>query len=309
MFTVGFIFGIYWNFSAPQNIFAAGCLLGVLCIICLWKQRTIRLPIVAFTAVFIIAVIIGALQGGMLTPKKLRTQTIIPGAADVYLPGKYTGIKPELPYAVGFDYTWQYGTPYDPAEKQMYVDILRGGAGLHSGQIIYQIIWRLESNFWAALRVMFFPLLGLVAWYFLRKKSLGPLQEKSGAIELFWQYSHWVFLACFLLTFTVMVSGRKWEMSRFMMDAYALGLIVFILAFFTFLLKIPSKTKQRWLMLVVAFVMTVGPLVNGLAIIHKNLSGPQRQKFSVFFSNPGIVGKEWWDAALKKSEDNAPITP
>jgi hypothetical protein len=42
----------------------------------------------------------------------------------------------------------------------------------------------------------------------------------------------WAFYSVgFFLAFSIIISGRKWEMSRFMILPYALGLIFFILPF------------------------------------------------------------------------------
>ncbi len=298
---ISFILGVYWNYAAPQSLFAAFIPAGIFALKDFWKRKTFKTQTIIFSLSLAAGAIFGSLQGGMLLPSFMREKIDLPGLAEVYRPGEYTGIKPELPYAVGWAYDWKYGTPYDAAQKAQYIQLLRGGKGL-SGGLVYQILWQLESNFWAALRVMFFPLSGLLAFYFLLKKNLPSMRDKFAEFRNWWIEAIWIFLGCFILTFGIIISGRKWEMSRFMMVPYALGLILFILAVMYYAESRQARKKAYLIILGISFIMTIGPISNGFAMARRFLPnvGVFKQKLSALTQNGSIMGQEVWQEWLQK---------
>lgn len=300
-FFVPVILAAYWNISGGQNIVLAGLLLFILSIYYIIKQRNIKHGIFVLTFVLGIFSVLGTTLGGMLTPKSFRDKVSIPGLASINRQGEYTGIKPELPFAYGFSRDWQYGNPYDPAEKQMYVQILRGGSNFISGEIIHKIVWRLESNLWLGLRIIFFPLLGLVWFCFIKNKPDINLQENLDVKKL-WQYAVIIFVIGFIFSFSVIIGGRKWEMSRFMILPYALGLIFFIYSLNYFVEKIKNKLNARRVIFVISFIMTVGPIINSGAIIHRNFKNLDyaKKKLEFFASYPGTLGTDLWKSWIEK---------
>ena len=293
-FFIPAVFGVYWSFSGGQNIILAAALLIVLCAWHLYRHKNFKNSIFVFAATFGVFSLLGSSQGGMLTPKLFRDRISLPGLAGVNREGEYSGIKPELPFAVGLSRNWEYGNPYDPAEKEVYVQVIKGKTAI-SASMLHRMIWRLESNAWVAVRVAFFPLLGLVMFGLFKKFFTQDLQR-------LWNFAIWIFATGFAFAFGIIISGRKWEMSRFMILPYALGLMFFILWISFIRQKINSSLRARILEIFVALVMTVGPIVNAAVIIYDNFKNPSldEKKISFFFQNPGIYGREVWQEWIEK---------
>ncbi|MBF0135250.1 MAG: hypothetical protein HQL65_03360 [Magnetococcales bacterium] len=287
------LFGFTSNLLAAQNIVLMLGLFSVFSVYKIFVKSKIKSLHAMAAIFFLIGSVCGAWMGGMLTPKKLQDSYNIPSMRglsnlkgpvlklSVYLPFNYPypknyfGWLPGLlpPYAEPFpdefilqaDKNSSLAIQYIMKEKNV--------------QAFQEILWsRMEMMIWTAIttafRVAFFPILGFVflgsLLYSLGKKQIQshPLLPQLTQMHLFWTMGLLVFVFAFTLNFLFEYHGLKWELTRFLAPGYAMGMIFFIL-WFHFMVEKFQYNRLYWTIL--AFIMSVGPLLRMIDIVHANV--------------------------------------
>lgn len=207
-------FMIYWAMSAPQNIIMIG---GIgICFICYLAakrkydcvQNAFRIACAIFAGS-----VLGILEGGMLTPGGMVEQIDLPGVMQFTHAGDASlriGILPAMPYHIASLNSWSWQLPYIENIIQYAKDAYHSG---EFGLLIYHI----SLLFWDSIRIVFWALLGIVLQayraYSRKKFDYGAA---SGVI---------MFVLGYAVSFCFKINNYKWELSRFMMPAYFVGMI------------------------------------------------------------------------------------
>ena len=133
------------------------------------------------------------------------------------------------------------------------------------------IIFDLETRTWDSIRVIFFPLVGFLAYWLLLK--WGKIKDPyslllNGAV---------VFAVGFCFAYFIYgnkweVYGIKWELSRFLIPGYVMGLIALVLSLkYLIATKVPPKMRAlSWFAII--FIMTFGPIFDTMLTIVQNLT-------------------------------------
>lgn len=244
------IFTLRWGMSAPQNIvlmlvLLSAAFLGRVLFKVGWRLRHI----------LVFGLVLGTLtaalrqQGGMMTPLKLQESVKIPGIFNVEQNQPSESKVAIVPYLrqVFFsscdDFKNAESPPVESVRKlhllldQKWKDI----------DVWPSILGMCEDYAFSALRALFWPLAGTVAAFLIgfnarrrlgsarASQELGSEESAVSGETLFLRYLFPLsvtnlFLfgagagACFLFEF----NGFKWELSRFMIPGYGLGMILLV---------------------------------------------------------------------------------
>jgi hypothetical protein len=81
---------------------------------------------------------------------------------------------------------------------------------------------------------------------------------------------------------------------------YALGLMFFAISLYLWAERINSRHKKALVLMIIAFIMTFGPLANSIKMIQENFpkTAVIKQKFGQLVKDPGVVGKGYMNQPL-----------
>ncbi|MDH5573533.1 MAG: hypothetical protein OEY89_17345, partial [Gammaproteobacteria bacterium] len=289
---VSIILGAGWNWYAPQNIVICGALLAYMYLASLRNKHFDSKPIFIFSFIMLLSIIVGAAGGGMLTPQKLfKGDAEIPGMHSVGKPSmNIDGLKMQY-YIRGDDPNtfWKSGTNNQVSLQPFYEKIINKDLGniFHS---ISNAVYNIEERLWNAFRVIFFPILGLIFFCYLawNKININKINSKF-PIEL----TH-IFIFIYITGFSIVffVGHPKWELSRFLIPAYAIGMLLFVYNFkyVTERLKI-RKQNKLWLFLTLFLIF--GTTITTFGVIFSNvIYSPKAafERFEVILNASGMIG-------------------
>ena len=233
-----------------------------------------------WTMAFLVSALIAIPQGGMLTPKFMQDKLDYSGVVSVDYNSDSRraaiGISPGVPFKFGITHG------QTPIIDQLikYKDNWR--------ENLTPVIWFGELSFYTSLRVCFFPIIGLLALWFMSKKEEGNLEfapnisapsYKSLAI-----LGGYTFIIGFLIASTITLHGHKWELSRFMTPGMAIGMLGFSLFLLAYLKQ--NKNFLICFVLILIFV-TSSPIIhfinelfiNGLSMMARSTTANDIQIF------------------------------
>lgn len=207
--------------------------------------------------------IISIPMGGMLTPEFLQTNLEYYGLMSPL--GNSSGLEvyPGYPYHFGNPNEWALGQLSLLKELQMYIQ--QGLSGYSYS------IWVLEQIIFNSVRVLFFPLLGIIAFYFLPKKLENSAKQEDTELPTFknfFVFGLLLFFIGFIICFPFAMNGYKWQFARFMVPGIAVGMFGFSL----FVLYLVDKYKKtgRYIFICLVFTVLVGPLSSFLFTVLNN---------------------------------------
>lgn len=271
---------ISWNISAAHNIvlgfFALAAVSGVM----FFNKRLFKKHIVIcfFMVVF---VIIGITQGGMLTPKSLRDNVQINGIMTIDGHGrqsdKFICIRPIFPFHHLFNGQWTFGIWDKKREIYSALEMYKKtgqSMQFHPDVLRHELRYETEADFFNSIRMAFFPLVGLILTWFISvfKDSRLDKNGKMADVKKLWFVSFIVFLIDYLIVFFIEFNGYKWELSRFLIPGYVLGMVCFIVSI-SFLIDNIKGFKVSVIAFIIIFIMTFGQICHGLRNIKLNVFG------------------------------------
>lgn len=271
-------------FSAPQNIILFTTLIGFLFVLKIYKKICIK-HFKIITILIFFSSVIAIPQGGMLTPKKLHENLNIPGMMSISSMDKNSiNIAPGV---------FHYSQYIDTFHKDRYDSNIIEMAKSFKNKDYRVVLLYLEDIFVMSLRMLFFPISGFILLFLYSNKLIQD--EENLYLVNFIKISGVVFFAVgFLISFSIAISGHKWELVRFLIPGIVLGLFSFILiAFLSFKKKINHfKLKVCGLFI----LMSLAPVTDFILTIN--------QRF-IENSNPKIL-KEKLEAFhnIKKEGNN-----
>lgn len=212
-------------FSAPQNIILFTTLIGFLFVLKIYKKICIK-HFKIITILIFFSSVIAIPQGGMLTPKKLQENLNIPGMMSISSMNKNSiSIFPGVLH---------YSQYIDTFHRDRYDSNIIEMAKSFKNKDYRLVLLYLEDIFVMSLRMLFFPISGFILLFLYSNKLIQD--EENLYLVNFIKISGVVFFAVgFLISFSIAISGHKWELVRFLIPGIVLGLFSFILiAFLSF---------------------------------------------------------------------------
>lgn len=258
-----FIFGISWNISAPQNIVVSLSLLAILigCIDIFNKKYIIKNNRILILGFFIIVLfsLFGSTQGGMLSSKILRDDIKLPGLMEANTSNLF--VRPELQHFYGLGGVWKSGS----------YDILKVNFQNKTFPLeINNLIFKSESNLWSSIRVTFFPIIGIIILrYLIKNNKYNYKDNEHNEIKTILLFSIITFIIGFLIAFLINI--YKWELARFLIPGYFFGMMSLVLVINFFQTKLKSNTNKYAFMLILIFIITIGPVIDSLFMIITNV--------------------------------------
>ena len=248
--------------ASPQNIILLSLLTLFITFYSFIHSKDYKMTIFWGLAILLTS-IISIPMGGMLTPEFLQTNLEYYGLMSPL--GNSSGLElyPGYPYHFGNPNEWALGQLSLLKELQMYIQ--QGLSGYSSS------IWVLEQIIFNSFRVLFFPLLGIIAFYFLPKKLANSAKQEDTELPTFknfFVYGLLLFSIGFIICFPFAMNGFKWQFARFMVPAIAVGMFGFSL----FVLYLVDKYKKigRYIFICLVFTVLVGPLSSFLFTVLNN---------------------------------------
>ncbi|MGE3807513.1 MAG: hypothetical protein AB7K24_22855 [Gemmataceae bacterium] len=224
------LFGVYWSWSAPQNIvISLATVLGVMLIRGTPAQADrSRRRLVLAAIVLVGATAVGASQAGVFLPRSLREEINSP---KYEVPVSSIRFRPYLQYLHNYWTSYEWNLHFDSKSSSMTPRVYEKNYEINRSKgkavVISSTLRVLESHLWSALRVYGFLFLGLglLAWrvYWAPSELRGPLDSWLwGAAS--------AALTGFLIMFCFDIGGVKWHLTRFMLPGVVLCLTGLVLA-------------------------------------------------------------------------------
>jgi hypothetical protein len=171
---------------------------------------------------------------------------------------------------------WGYGMFYDKREIYQALEVYKGSENMRPKYFYKdnynELYYRLEADFFNSLKIVFFPLLGLVLPWFIPEFRKASLHDELAILKKLWFVSFVIFILGYMIVFCFHLNRSKWEFSRFMILGYATASICFI-ASLNILLKHISQRKSWLIISIVMFVMAFGQVSFVISQIKKNVFG------------------------------------
>lgn len=263
-YLVTICFVLYWAMSAPHNICVLLGVGGFLMVYLLYKKEYVSaLRGAVLGGVILVSCLLGILEGGMLTPSGLVDEVSIEGVMTVAGPDEeQTGggiiIVPVMNYqfsnAPGVLGGLGVGLPYMEKMMDCAVD------ALHQGEW-YLLFYALAGLWWDSVRIMFWPLLGVLGI------GLLAYHRRNDRETGFWAMAGFGTLAVgYVVDFFISLNSYKWALSRFAMPFYFLGML-----FMAVILGQALTGKRRLYRLLSAgsvFLILVGQVLDKTLILY-----------------------------------------
>ncbi|GEM_PF-3430761 len=277
IFLIALLIAVLNFLCAPQNILY---ICGLAALLILMDERLgLKKYRRAFFWFFVVVIasIIAIPLGGMLTPKKLSSVIDYSGLLAANLgtldDKHFFGFHVSM-LGVRFMFVELFGL-YEPYFERL-VDFPKMHAHF-SLLMFFKFIWALEQRFIVSLRVMFFPIIGILTLLYWR-----PLESLERSNHLKFQelipqrilgvYGVVFFLTGFIICFVFDLNGRSWELSRFLIPGIVIGMIGMSIA----TAKLIKKTGIEKVILIFAInlFMLFGPILCLTSTSYLNLFRP-----------------------------------
>jgi hypothetical protein len=279
------VLGFAWNITSAQNIFfAAFVMLYVLAMAFFAKKGTASIALALFVLLAFAAA--GATRGGMLFPKQLDSYrsdivgSFTPNAAPIlqYKPGvSYFFMGPYSNWVESHVLTEYFSQNLTDDGMEKEISSRRSELTINYGplktvllsilKLQYYVFYH-ETLLFDFLRTFFFPIAGMIlAWLLTRNGSKEAEMQLMNPLAAFMLI---VLLLGFFMAFSVSIGNFKAEFMRFLIVPYWLGLALLVASFWHLTRRLEPRTLiLAWLLL--AFVMTAGPIFDLCLNIGKNL--------------------------------------
>jgi hypothetical protein len=197
-------------------------------------------------------------MGGTFTPKSVQDSVNIPGVVAPELMQSWKVFPEVTPWAM---YIYPIGATSTFGEVGSKIPELTGS--INTGKLgplasqIYLKLFVLQQTLWDALRIFFFPVLGLITYFFINYLKL-----ENDTLRKFFLFTLTIFMLGFCANFFLSNSGvQKWDQTRFMTAGNFFAMVLFSVALTQISLRLNSKKKLLILSLVFIFCI-LGPLSN-----------------------------------------------
>ncbi len=270
------VLGFAWNVCAPQNVVMGLLLCGALAAFALVRHDLFaRARSAGAGAALLLAVLAGLSQGGMFMPATWAEETGLPGIMSVADGQPGVKIRPGLEFVVSHYGKMRMSSSLDAPD---YARLRSEARDKGKAEVYRSLTFRVESRAWTALRMMFFPIAGIVG---LRLVLLARARPAGGLPPADLNYLNGSAALCLAAglgaAFVFEYHGFKWELTRFLIPGVLLGLISLILFAHAVERTVSSKGPRVLLWAVLVILGTTGPVVEFLVTAHKHFVGPESE--------------------------------
>lgn len=256
---------LYWAMSAPHNI----CVLfGIGFFFILWlllkKDYSNAGRAAKLGGVILAGCVLGLLQGGMLTPSGLVDEVSIEGVmtvagVDEEQPSEGVAIVPVMNYQLSKEPGVLWGlaqnTPYMKATLDCAVEALRHGEW-------YVLIYCLTVLWWDSIRIIFWPLLGILG------VALAACHQGNNREATYWAIAGFgAFAVGYPIAFFISLNAYKWALSRFAMPFYFVGML--FLAVILGRIRKSERRAYRLISVCFIFIILAGQLLDKILIFYE----------------------------------------
>jgi hypothetical protein len=270
-----FFLAASWNIYAPQNIiFTIIVFIFFIIKVFIKKQFSIKNLFLSFIF-FVMTSLIFSFTGGMLTPKeKVKPGVNISGVMKFSRNEKVrSGIMPYLPYNYFNGKNWEINDFFlGNREKILNLknEVAKTKKVQSISELFFQFFYIFELNLWVVIKILFFPLIGLGGS--LLYNNLIRKNSEKGMVHFifsyFMQLNFLLFISGFLITYSLILSGYKWELSRFLIPGIYTSMIIFTIIFYS----LRHRLMLYNYLFNIALLMIIGPpILQSLFFIFLNL--------------------------------------
>jgi hypothetical protein len=175
-------------------------------------------------------------------------------------------------------------------------------------EVILELWVRYEVEFWSAIRINFFPILGiLLLFIFLNKKYKSSSwyaylgNQRITLLKHIHYFASFSFLIGLLITFPFMYGPTlsKWPLSRFFLPGHLLGLICFFIGAYIFIEKLlPPSLNKKTVWVSTIGIVTFGPVLHIVVSSILNYSGISPDGADIFDRAKQLVEvSEMWQGS------------
>lgn len=254
---------LYWAMSAPHNIFVV-CGMGCLFLICLLYKKDYRNAVrgMLLGICIIAGSLVAVFEGGMLTPSSIADQVEIEGIMAVEESRHDEGIA--IVPVMNYQFSKKPGQLWGIAQSVSFVKETLDCAveGLHNGEY-YVVLYCLSMLWWDSIRIIFWPLLGVIG------VVLAAYHRRDNGETFYWAIAGvGVLFTGYPIAFLVSYNAYKWELSRFMMPFYLMGMI--FLTFFVGRALTYKARVYRYVGVLCVFCILTGQILDKILILYQN---------------------------------------
>lgn len=216
-------FVLYWAMSAPHNIIIL-CGVGFFFFLFLLfhKDKDNMLTGLKLGGVILCSLVPALFEGGMLTPSGLTQQIAVEGvmtmdSADGGEANEGIAIVPVMNYQFSRRPGELWGLGQDaPFMKETLSCAVESW---HNGEW-YVTLYALSALWWDSIRIIFWPLLGVLG------VGIAAYRDKRNRKAAYWAIAGFSVLGVgYPIAFLISYHAYKWALSRFMMPFYLIGMV------------------------------------------------------------------------------------
>lgn len=281
----GMLFGIIgaaWNLYAPQNVLLMLVAFGFFFF--LYMAKKMDKDEFKTSAVFVLSLILAAALaikagfGGMLAPPSLVDKPDIAGLLDMRDRGLL--FLPIFPFQRWTHDQWKFSATFMSPEnfeflRQIGGDAMKGNFSAFDGKAFRLMLGTFAQGIWAT----FFALFGFLG-------ALLASGRKNLLEKRFWQTTALFFLAGWVVCYAFEISGLKWEITRFIIPGYALGLVALAYTFDWLVGRARLKKTLAVLCALVGFYIISGPTYHIYLRDGLTSEGPMRARIIKIMNLP-----------------------
>jgi len=264
-----------WNIYAPQNIiFAILTFVFFILKFLIKKQFSIKKLLLSFIF-FVTISLFFSYTGGMLASRATLNEGVkISGVMKLSRNENVrSGLMPYLPFNYFNGKNWQMNDFFlgnRDTILNLKNEVTKTKKTQTVSQLFFNFLYILEFNFWVSLKILFFPLFGLVISFLF--KNIVRYDSGKRDLHLFYFYFKYfnilLFIIGFLISYFLILSGYKWELTRFLIPGVYTSMIIFTIIFFS--LK-NRYTHYNYIFNLVLFFIIGPPVIQSLVFIFLNL--------------------------------------
>jgi len=277
---------VAWIITAPECIVIGMPIFILLGIKNLKENPNFSKNMISLSLIVLFFLGLGLTQGGLLSPKVFRQDGVIPGLKGTSPVGSFIIIpNPGVGYFHAMGLIIEVPEPQSYKHVKYHVGEYRDkllSLNLKEIAEVFLELWvRFEIEFWKAIKINFFPMLGIISLFFLLNKKPKPSKwiDDIGDQQLIllnhiYYFASVSFLIGFLIAFPFVYGSAlyKWPLSRFFIPGHLLGMTCFFLVAQIFIEKLmPRSLNKKTIWILTIGIVTLGPVLHILIIFILNI--------------------------------------
>ena len=266
-----FFLAASWNIFAPQNIILV-FLIFIFFIFKVFIKKLFSIKNLFLSCIFFVTIsFIFSYTGGMLSSMKTVNDAVKISGVMKFSRNESvrSGLMPYLPYNYFNGKNWQTND-FFLGNREKIIDLKNEVIITKNKQTISELFFNflfiLELNLWLSLKILFFPLVALIFSISIRNVSENTMIQ--------FNYFHLkylnilLFTSGFLITYLFILSGYKWELTRFLIPGLYTSMIIFSIIFYNLKNKL---IKYNYLFNTILLFIIMPAIIQSFIFIFLNL--------------------------------------